>query len=231
MWQCVWKPEGVVLVRRFSDCHCRQQGSWPELLQSLLSAPISPGETGITDGQALLPSVFLFVCFCFVFFRDRVSLYSPGCPGTHSVDQAGLKLRNPPASASRVLGLKAFTTTPGFAFSFICVLGIQTQAFMLVWQGRYPMSHFPSKCSPQHSVTLQKIHEIFFRKKKTFIFNYVYLQALVYEGMCVCVCVCEQPEEGVRSPRSGIIDGYMLGIRSNSQFGFQNHTGIYMSRC
>jgi hypothetical protein len=22
----------------------------------------------------------------FVFFRDRVSLYSPGCPGTHSVD-------------------------------------------------------------------------------------------------------------------------------------------------
>jgi hypothetical protein len=22
-------------------------------------------------------------------FRDRVSLYSPGCPGTHSVDQSG----------------------------------------------------------------------------------------------------------------------------------------------
>jgi hypothetical protein len=46
-------------------------------------------------------------------FRDRVSLYSPGCPGTHSVDQVGLKLRNPPASASRVLGLKACATTPG----------------------------------------------------------------------------------------------------------------------
>jgi hypothetical protein len=39
-----------------------------------------------------------FVMFCFV-FRDRVSLYSPDCPGTHSVDQDGLKLRNPPASA------------------------------------------------------------------------------------------------------------------------------------
>ena len=39
-------------------------------------------------------------------------LYSPGCPGTHSVDQAGLELRNLPASASRVLGLKACTTTP-----------------------------------------------------------------------------------------------------------------------
>jgi hypothetical protein len=25
--------------------------------------------------------------------QDRVSLYSPGCPGTHSVDQARLKLR------------------------------------------------------------------------------------------------------------------------------------------
>ena len=42
-------------------------------------------------------------------FWDRVSLYSPGCPGTHSVDQAGLELRNPPASASQVLGLKVCT--------------------------------------------------------------------------------------------------------------------------
>jgi hypothetical protein len=56
---------------------------------------------------------FLFVLFCFgLVFQDRVSLYSPGCPGTHSVDQAGLKLRNPPASASQMLGLKACTTTP-----------------------------------------------------------------------------------------------------------------------
>jgi hypothetical protein len=28
------------------------------------------------------------------------SLCSPGCPGTYSVDQAGLELRNLPASAS-----------------------------------------------------------------------------------------------------------------------------------
>jgi hypothetical protein len=58
----------------------------------------------------------LFVLF-FV-FRDRVSLYSPCCPGTHFVDQAGLELRNPPASASRVLGLKACTTTPGLFMHF-----------------------------------------------------------------------------------------------------------------
>jgi hypothetical protein len=44
-------------------------------------------------------------------FQDRVSLCSPGCPGTHSVDQAGLELRNPPASASQVLGLQACATT------------------------------------------------------------------------------------------------------------------------
>jgi hypothetical protein len=41
-----------------------------------------------------------------------VSLCSPGCPGTHSVDQAGLELRNSPASASQVLGLKACATMP-----------------------------------------------------------------------------------------------------------------------
>jgi hypothetical protein len=50
---------------------------------------------------------FLFVCF----FQDRVSLCSPGCPGTHSVDQAGLELRNLPTSASQVLGLKVCATT------------------------------------------------------------------------------------------------------------------------
>jgi hypothetical protein len=54
--------------------------------------------------------VFFFCLFCFV-FRDRVSLYSPGCPGTYFVDQAGLELRKLPASASPVLGLKACATT------------------------------------------------------------------------------------------------------------------------
>jgi hypothetical protein len=47
--------------------------------------------------QAYAESIWFFVlffpsckvCLCFV-FQDRVSLCSPGCPGTHCVDQAGL---------------------------------------------------------------------------------------------------------------------------------------------
>ena len=38
--------------------------------------------------------------FGFFFSRDRVSLCSPGCPGIDSVDQVGLELGGPPASAS-----------------------------------------------------------------------------------------------------------------------------------
>jgi hypothetical protein len=53
--------------------------------------------------------------FLFLFFETGF-LYSPGCPGTHFVDQAGLELRNPPASASWVLGLKVCTITPGWWF-------------------------------------------------------------------------------------------------------------------
>ena len=43
---------------------------------------------------ALASSLLLFV------FRDRVSLCSTGYPGTHSVDQAGLQIRDSADSAS-----------------------------------------------------------------------------------------------------------------------------------
>jgi hypothetical protein len=52
-----------------------------------------------------LNSNLVFVCV----FQDRVSLYSPGCPETHTVDHAGLKLRDP-ASAFQMLGLMCATT-------------------------------------------------------------------------------------------------------------------------
>jgi hypothetical protein len=47
-----------------------------------------PGRCGMNTPQQSVP-----------FFPERVSLCSPGCPGTHSVDQAGLELRNLPSSA------------------------------------------------------------------------------------------------------------------------------------
>ena len=43
-------------------------------------------------------SFFFFFFYLFLIFQDMVSLYIPGYPGTHSVDQAGLELRNLPAS-------------------------------------------------------------------------------------------------------------------------------------
>jgi hypothetical protein len=51
---------------------------------------------------------FVVVVFClFLFFRDRASLYSPGCPGTCSVDQACVyNVRDPPPDASGVQRLK-----------------------------------------------------------------------------------------------------------------------------
>ena len=58
-----------------------------------------------------LQNTRVHLLFLNLFFQDRVSLYSPDCPGTHSVDQAGLELRNLPASASQVLGLKACANT------------------------------------------------------------------------------------------------------------------------
>jgi hypothetical protein len=62
----------------------------------------------------ILTTIYTFfaVVVVFVVFQDRVSLCSPGCPGTHSVDQPGLELKNPPAFASQVLGLKACATMP-----------------------------------------------------------------------------------------------------------------------
>jgi hypothetical protein len=54
--------------------------------------------------EAGVPRTVIFVMansffFFFLVFLDRVSLCSPGCTGTHSVDQAGLEFRNLPASA------------------------------------------------------------------------------------------------------------------------------------
>jgi hypothetical protein len=69
--------------------------------------------------------VCVCVCVCVCVFQDRVPLCSPACPGTHSVDQADLDLRNLPTSASQVLGLKVCATAARlvrmFVFMYVCI--------------------------------------------------------------------------------------------------------------
>jgi hypothetical protein len=62
-------------------------------------------------------NLFCFVLFCLLFLRQGFA----GCPGTHSVDQGGLELRNPPVSASQVLGLKLRSLAPTWACGFFCL--------------------------------------------------------------------------------------------------------------
>jgi hypothetical protein len=64
------------------------------------SVEIQPRACFLHTKKALFVCVCVCVCVCV--FRDRVSLRSPGCPETHSVDQASLELRSLPASASQV---------------------------------------------------------------------------------------------------------------------------------
>ena len=61
----------------------------------------------------VVPFFYFFLSFILSFslsfLRQGFSVY-PGCPGAHSVDQAGFELRDLPASASWVLGLKGYAT-------------------------------------------------------------------------------------------------------------------------
>jgi hypothetical protein len=102
---------------------CREgQAHKVTLLFNILLSPkksncrnsISPQDLDIL--HLALPLLFCFALLCF--FETGFPLCSPDYPGTHSVDQAGLKLRNLPASASPVLGLKACATTPSGPASF-----------------------------------------------------------------------------------------------------------------
>jgi hypothetical protein len=72
--------------------------------------------------------VLLLLVGWFLVFRGRVSMCSHRWPGTHSIDQDGLELRNPPASASQVLVLRACATTArqdyltqDYIFNSICL--------------------------------------------------------------------------------------------------------------
>jgi hypothetical protein len=61
----------------------------------------------------------LFVCLLVGWLVGFLVFCSLGYPGIHFVDQAGLQLRNPPASAFQVLGLKACATTSSLVYHFV----------------------------------------------------------------------------------------------------------------
>jgi hypothetical protein len=115
---------GTVLVTGLCACPCAclpsVNSSRPSSTPSCTAFPRSAREIGvlILTYPMSASKFFLFVCLFLVFFETVSCLCSFGCPRTHSVDQASLKLRYPPASASKVLGLKAYATAPGSIFFF-----------------------------------------------------------------------------------------------------------------
>ena len=81
-----------------------------------------------------IPYVQTSVCTCvFVLFCFFLAI----------LDQTGLKLRNPPASASRALGLKACATMPGL-FSHFCQLSLHITFWLFP---HYQFLHRMKVCS------------------------------------------------------------------------------------
>lgn len=60
-----------------------------------------------------LALVLLFVLVFVLFYFFQIGFLCVTCPRTHFVDHTGLKLRDLPALAFQVLGLKAYTIMPG----------------------------------------------------------------------------------------------------------------------
>ena len=67
---------------------------------------------------------FFFIFYLFFCFLETgfFCVASPGYPGTHSVVQASLELRDPSASASQMLGLKACATTAQLFLNLLAFL-------------------------------------------------------------------------------------------------------------
>ncbi|GAB1287602.1 60S ribosomal export protein NMD3 [Apodemus speciosus] len=92
-----------------------------------------------------------------------VFLCSPDCPGTHSGDQAGLELRNPPSSASQVLGLKACATTAWNGLDFYYSSKQHAQKMVEFLQGTVPCRYKASQ-----RLISQDIHSNTYNYKSTF---------------------------------------------------------------
>jgi hypothetical protein len=105
-WELVMQPWAHIVIR------CLNSPRWGESFWFLCiwntSFPMQ--FVSFWPEIKICPAFFFF--FGWLVFWDRVSLYSPGCPGTHFVDQTGLELRN-------LLRLKVCATMPGSSFSIL----------------------------------------------------------------------------------------------------------------
>jgi hypothetical protein len=93
-------------------------------------------------------------------YQDRVSLCSPALWGIHSIEQAGFKFRDPPASATQMPGLKACAdaatattaATTWIAFSFLCRTRSQPREWHgLIEVGRHTSVSLINKIPHGHS--------------------------------------------------------------------------------
>jgi hypothetical protein len=90
----------------------------------------------------------------FLFFWDRVSLCSPGCPGTHFVDQAGLKLSNPPASASQLWLFVTASQTNTYDHYLSLNIWLKKQTDKELCLG--PLSNYAVQADPERMLLLPR---------------------------------------------------------------------------
>jgi hypothetical protein len=79
------------------------------------------------------PNEYFRRFFFFFFFLDRVSLYSPDCPGSCFVDKAGPELIRPLASVFGVLGLKSCTPTYRLIFGILLRNRVVVASWIYAW--------------------------------------------------------------------------------------------------
>jgi hypothetical protein len=149
----------------------------------------------------------LFVCLFVCLFQGRVSLYSPGCPGTHFVDQAGLELRNPPASVSQVLaGIKERRVPPQpgpgsfclhlcldcslFAIHLGTTIPVKTASILSLHcpSGSFPFLSLPSSCESWSYPILSNLSLIYhsvYHPHIIFKYQYFLKSAFQPEGLKV----------------------------------------------
>ena len=69
----------------------------------------------------MMMMMMMMMFFVFEAGSHYLTIYNPSCPGNHDLDQDGLRLRDLPASAFQVLGLKVCATMASNKNFFMCM--------------------------------------------------------------------------------------------------------------